>query len=512
MRIDARAGVVLDSAMLSENMKRYIPLAVWIVVVSTLIFIPLKINSYGFLPGDDAMRHAAKTISGKTWQQILIMRSDFQIDPSPGWQAVLARVHQGFGCDTEQLVIFSVVALMSLVLLCALPWFRRPEAWLAALFAAAIIIPACTTRIARGRPYIFTDAVLITILFLWSRQEKDKPRLRVSIFTALLVAASAWIHGSWYLLVLPGAAILFAGFWRLAICYGVCWLAGSFFGCALTGHPWEFLFQAVRHVLEAFGHFTVNRQLEPEWHSSDGATSAVLAVAALLLWRATSIGWNPRAVLNPAFMMMILGWVLGLKVQRFWWDWGVPAFLVWVALELQEHFERHVAFDSVRRLFVTLGIAAGVFLGFTCDRDSRWTSNLTTEYLTPENPDLAGWLPESGGIIYNSDMDVFYTTFYKNPTAPWRYVLGFEPGLMRPEDLEVFRKAQWNYGDARAYEPWVKKMRPEDRLFIHAKHGGAPNCPGLEWNYAATELWIGRLPRPASTAPPPNSQPDGAPK
>jgi len=134
VRIDARAGVVLDSAMLSENMKRYIPLAVWIVVVSTLIFIPLKINSYGFLPGDDAMRHAAKTISGKTWQQILIMRSDFQIDPSPGWQAVLARVHQGFGCDTEQLVIFSVVALMSLVLLCALPWFRRPEAWAGGAF------------------------------------------------------------------------------------------------------------------------------------------------------------------------------------------------------------------------------------------------------------------------------------------------------------------------------------------------------------------------------------------
>jgi hypothetical protein len=221
--------------MLSENMKRYIPLAVWIVAVSTLIFIPLKINSYGFLPGDDAMRHAAKTISGKTWQQILIMRSDFQIDPSPGWQAILARVHQGFGCDVEQLVIFSVVTLMSLVMLCAVPWFRRPEAWLAALFAAAIIIPACTTRIARGRPYIFTDAVLITILFLWSRQEKDQPRLLVSIFTALLVAASAWIHGSWYLLALPGAAILFAGFWRSAICYGACWLAGSFFGCALTG-------------------------------------------------------------------------------------------------------------------------------------------------------------------------------------------------------------------------------------------------------------------------------------
>jgi len=130
--------------------------------------------------------------------------------------------------------------------LCALPWFRRPEAWLAALFAAAIIIPACTTRIARGRPYIFTDAVLITILFLWSRRKKINPPAGFHFHRLAPSAASAWIHGSWYLLV-PGAAILFAGFWRLAICVTV--YAGwreVFMVAALTGHPWEFLFQAVR--------------------------------------------------------------------------------------------------------------------------------------------------------------------------------------------------------------------------------------------------------------------------
>jgi len=127
---------------------------------------------------------------------------------------------------------------------------------------------------------------------------------------------------------------------------------------------------------------------------------AVLAVAACCYGAPTSIGWNPRAVLNPAFMMMILGWVLGLKVQRFWWDWGVPAFLVWVALELQEHFERHVAFDSVRRLFVTSESPPEFFL------DSPATA--TALDIEPDdrisharNPDLAGWLPESGGIIYN---------------------------------------------------------------------------------------------------------------
>ena len=80
-------------------------------------------------------------------------------------------------------------------------------------------------------------------------------------------------------------------------------------------------------------------------------------------------------------MMMVLGWLLGLKMRRFWWDFGTPAFIVWVALELQEHLEQHLSFDSAKRLLITLAIAGGVFLGFTSDRDSRWTENLTTEYL-----------------------------------------------------------------------------------------------------------------------------------
>jgi hypothetical protein len=186
--------------------------------------------------------------------------------------------------------------------------------------------------------------------------------------------------------------------------------------------------------------------------------------------------------------------------------------MVWVAMELQEHFENHLSLDSARRLLITLGIAAGAFLGFTSDRDGRWTANLTTEYLTPETPGIAGWLPESGGVIYNSDMDVFFQTFYKNPTADWRYILGFESGLMRPEDLVTLRKIQWNHGAAsEAYEPWVKKMRHADRMIIRASGGNPPDIPELEWHYAVTGLWIGRLPQAASI-PPPNSTADGTPK
>jgi hypothetical protein len=487
--------------MLSPNVKRYIPLAAWLVVILTISHIWQTIIGYGFLPMDDALRHAAKAVSGKSWQQILVMRDDMPIDPSPGWQKILEWVHGGFGWNADMLVVFSVGALMLLLMFCGLPWLRRPEAWLAALFIAAVFIPACTTRFARGRPYLLTDAVLIVILFLWSRQEKDWPRRAAIIFTPLLVAASAWIHGSWYLLCLPGAAILFAGFWRSALVYGACWIAGSFLGCALTGHPLDFWIQSVRHMFGVFGTIVVNSQLEPELHPSDGAPVAVLVVIAFLFWRKISGNWNTRVLLNPIFLMMVLGWLLGLKMQRFWWDFGAPAFIVWVALELQEHFERQISFDSAKRFLITLALAAGTFLGFTSDRDGRWTENLTTEFLTPQTPGIAGWLPEPGGIVYNSDMDVFFPMFFKNPTADWKYILGFESGLMRLDDLETLRTIQWNHGAAfEAYEPWVKKMTRADRMILRGSGGSPPGIPELEWHYAATGLWIGRLPQQNSPA------------
>src|ERR1700722_4519276 len=194
-------------------------MAVCFVAVSAIFFIPLKIIKLGFMPMDDALRHVAKTVSGKSWQEILVMRGDFPIDPSPGWQKILEWVNHASWVQNwqdgpaEALVIFSVVSLMLLVTLCALPWLRRPEAWLGGLLAATVFAPACTTRFMRGRPYLLTDFVVMTILLLWSRQAKDSPRKLALILTPILVAASAWIHGSWYMLVLPAAAILFAGFW-----------------------------------------------------------------------------------------------------------------------------------------------------------------------------------------------------------------------------------------------------------------------------------------------------------
>jgi hypothetical protein len=170
---------------------------------------------------------------------------------------------------------------------------------------------------------------------------------------------------------------------------------------------------------------------------------------------------------------------------------------------LQLLLEARLAADSFKRLALTGGLAAATFLASTNDSGSRWTYNLTLQYLTADNPDLNGWLPEKGGILYSSDMTVFYQTFFKNPNADWRYILGYEPGFMPDEDFSVYHKIMWNFGDAKAYEPWVKKMRPQDRLVIRAGRGSPPNIPQLEWEYGVSGIWIGRTPHTNSPPPAP---------
>jgi len=213
------------------------------------------------------------------------------------------------------------------------------------------------------------------------------------------------------------------------------------------------------------------------------------------LWRYAAGRWTWQCVNNPIFMLALLGWILGLRFGRFFYDWGSPALLVWIALELNEHLQRHLASGSIQRLGITGGLCASLFFALTTDANSRWTRALDLEFLSDKDPEMAPWLPEKGGIVYSWDMSVFYQTIYKNPHAPWRYILGFNDIFMPLEDLRILRNIQRNFGAYKAYEPWVRKMRPEDRLVIRSAEGAAPSIPGLEWHYTARELWVGRKPR-----------------
>src|SRR6266853_413606 len=115
---------------LPERFRRYVPLFAWLVVVTVFLAIPLKIISLGYLPGDDALRHAAKAVSGKPWPEILVVGDAYRIDQSLGWHGILGWLHHLMGWNAEGLVIFSVVGLFLVANCAMLPWLKRPEAWL----------------------------------------------------------------------------------------------------------------------------------------------------------------------------------------------------------------------------------------------------------------------------------------------------------------------------------------------------------------------------------------------
>ncbi len=456
-----------------------------------LLAIPFKIISYGYLPGDDALRHVAKAVSGKPWPEIIVTGEVFKIDHNLGWHGILGAVHQMFGMDAEGLVIFSVVALFALVNFATLPWLKRPEAWLVVLLTA-MIISDLPQRFLLGRPFVVSITALMTILFIAQNQQ---PNWKNFLGITALLAASTFIHGVWYLWLLPIGAFFFAGQFRWSLALTGAWICGTAFSMLASGHPADYLSQALQIVLHGVGGHLTNRTEVTEFQPFGGDILAVILVGALVALRAALRQDVSRLTKNPAFWLMCGCWILSFRVSRFWEDWGWPSLMVWFATEMDILLAAKIVQDSLKRLLLVVILAMAAFFATTADLNSRYTKNLTWQFLSEkEHPELAGWMPDKGGILYSVDMGIFYQTFFKNPHGDWRYMLAYEPALMPEEDFKTYQGILWNNGDAKAYEPWVKKMKPADRLVIHGGKAEHPGIPQLEWNYGVSGLWIGRLP------------------
>jgi hypothetical protein len=475
-------------------LRRYVPLVVWAIAILVILFIPLKIIGYGYLPGDDALRHAAKAVSGKQWSQILVLNPVYKMDHEFGWDLLLTKIHEWENWNDETLVVFSVVFLFALVNLAGLTGLKRPEAWLVSMLTA-MILSSIPMRFMLGRPYLITLASLIAILYLWRTHRDAPPRLPALLLMIALAVCSTFFHGTWYLWVLPIGSFFLAGEFRWGFALGVCWVIGVVIGSLMTGHPFEYPVQAVQLALLAVGAHMTQRTMASELQPFNGDVLALAILGGLLILRALTKLKSVPLTRDPTFWLAAICWMLGFKVARFWVDWGWPALMVLIASDLQLLFETRFEVDSFKRLGLTCVLAAATYLATTSDFNSRWTGTLTQQYLTADNPDLAGWMPDKGGIFYTVDMSLFYQTFFKNPTGDWRYMLGFEPTWMPKEDFETYHKILWNFNDGKAYKPWIDQMTPADRLAVRGAGNGEPDIQGLEWKYGVSGIWIGRLPQ-----------------
>lgn len=461
------------------------------------VFTPLKIISEGYLPYDDALRHAAKAVSGKNWQDILVLREEMWLDSHPGWHSFLEALHKVSGADTDQLVAFSIFFFFAGVVAAGIFCGTYPELFLLSLIFVLLLHPTWALRLGLGRPLLASMGWLIFFLKLSEDKNFSGPLKAQHFFLTVLTALVSWFHCQWYLYLFPLAAVFISGNWRNAIRLTCLLVPGIILGALLTGHPVQFFYQTFLHAWRSLMLPKDQEILVPEFQQGALDFSVLSAVMLLLLlkWgmdRKVSAGY---LIKNPAFILMLMCWILGAKISRFWLDWGIPSFLCWTSLYITDFYSKRFKPENWKRIFVIL-LTGGIFY-FTCtfDYQGRWSECLSVEYLNAKEPVPPEWLPEKGGIIYCDLTSGFNWTFFRYPKGDWKYILGFEASMMPEEDLNTFHQIRFHPGDASCYIPWVKKMTPKDRLLLMQYYPAPPDLPELEWHALPSRSFIGRLKR-----------------
>jgi len=465
-------------------------------VLAAAVLIPFRVLGHGFLPGDDALRHAGKVVSGKDWPDIIVMRPDMPIDSHPGWHAALGAVHGLTGWGTHALVVLSVVALFALLSLPAIVLMRRPEAWALSLLAVAVSEPRLFGRLLFGRPFLVTLAAYLAVLFLLPRLQSARPARAVMAGVAAVLALAIWMHPVWYLSLLPVLGCLLARWWRAAGRLSACLLAGVFVAACLTGHPLDFFVQTVQHGRLTVALDAQTETLSMELRPQSGSPVLLLALLALVGWRALRGRLRGADLDTPVLWLAALGWVLGWVSLRFWSDWGIPAVLVFAALQIQDLLVERVPDNALPRIVAAAAACGVCVVALAANVDGRFMP-AHRRYLALFNPAARDALPGAGGILYSDDMGIFFQGIYRLPKAPWRYLLGFEPGLMPPDDLALYRAMTDRRNRVpEMYEVWVRRMRPEDRMILETTGlRDPPPVAGLEWRFFPPTYWSGRLPR-----------------
>ena len=464
----------------------------WLLVLICLFYIPVKITSYGWMPQDDALRHAAHGVNEKTWGEVILVRPEFDVDHNPGWHSILRFLHRSFDLNQDDLLLLSIIGLYLLFNITGAILSPRPLAWVAALAVLAVSDLAATYRVIIGRPYLVSCSVALILLALWTRQKLDLKSWRPWVASIAVLTLAVWIHGSWYLFLLMPLAFFLAGQGRRAGALVVCLVAATLLGALMSGHPLDFLRFHVQAPLEIFSEMRVNRQLVSEFQPGNTVVVLVLfcAVIAILLQRKGRFKLADLAT-DPVFMLAVTGWLLGIMVNRFWGEWGRVAITFWLALRISDLIDMSASLrlPRVRYCLALFVCVALVFLS-THDERGRYSERVMDEAIHFNDPRLADWVPRPDSLIYSNTMLVFYMHYFAYPHATWKYVVGFESSLMPEDDLQVLRNLHYNYSYGKEFAPWVKKMRPQDRLITRSL---IPGVDGIEWIQASRNFYIGKL-------------------
>lgn len=436
------------------------------------------------------MRHAAFAVDNRTWSEVLVIRESIldDVDSHPGWHGYLRVLHTLLDLDTEGLVIASFITTFFVFACVGLYGSGAPLAWMVTLLVLYLLDGGVLMRLMLGRPFAISMAVALAILFLWQRRER-LPKIAEYMITSMLLGVAIYMHPSWYLWLIFPPALLLCGRWEDAFRFGACLLIALLIASMLAQSYYNIVFYPIHHLIVSMTMDPIRRvHLVGEFQPGSGVMFVVFAVVvALAVLTLRGRSWR-ELVLRLDFCIMVIGWVAGLYVTRFWGDWGSVGFIAWTcwALSTLKFNPAPAVHDKV---VVSSLVCAAFFLLVSSDSAGRYSQPLKDVLMTKPVEELRGDLPDKGGILYSTDMRFFYQTYYRMPAAGFRYVIGFEPGMMRQDDWDTFRRIQLNDGSIESYDHWLKKMTHADRIEMSAPF--KPVVKGFEFIPYAGK-WIGR--------------------
>ena len=483
------------------------------ITIATVVALPLMVVSRGFTPTDDVLRDVAKAVSGRDWGDVILLRPGLSPDLNThvGWEMILSTLH-AMGVNKFGLLMLAIAGLASLAFLPPALYMRRPEIGIFLLLSSTILDFDAIHRCFFGRPYLIGMFCLSSILFLWDRFAAQPRNAKLIVAFVCIIAIRVWTRSTLIMLGIPLAAILASAIlhwrWRPLLYFMGCLTAGAILGTLMTGQPVEFLVYNFRHFYVTLFSDQASAYRVSELGPLKHSPMIFLFFVTYLCIR-TSAGRDSERLKHPAFLLVLLGWLLSFFIARFWLEYGFPAMLVWIALDLQDALEKRMPRDSLARLAFSIFCAVALCIAALKPHEALWKRNplaaaVNVERLYQTNP---SWFPGEGGVLYSGTMRIFFTFHHLFPHARWKYSTGMEAGFMPEKDLRVYEAINLTRA-AEAYLPWVEGLRPHDRVVIPQPRSKNIDqvFPMLDWNFIEPEFWFGRpksVSAAAETATPP---------
>jgi hypothetical protein len=500
-----RSGLFKNTSAIKINV---IPLIVVLLFFLTALSCWLCVVSKGFIPPGDALRHVAKVVSDKSWDEVVVLRKDFDgnQDTHPGWHFVL-NIFNNLGLTKDELVCVSL----------AIPWFfvfviysivlKRPECFILALCIGFMLEPGENLRVFLGRPYLITMGMTTAYLYFWDPSGNGKsPILLQCGATIVLSAIQVWIHpSSWYLLGIPASAVfcsgLFARRFKYPFLFIVCLVFGVLIASMFCGHPISMFSNNFKQLQWAVLGGNSGTFLVPELlptYVKDGTAVILIILFTLRIMPNAWVGIDWR---HPFIWLTIIGLFSGFFVYRFWLDWGLVGLLAWISIDFQEVIKTKIKYNDLTRLI--LAACVSIFLVILVlgavrlsnpNKIIRNTAMIEKSYLEDKS-----WFPGDNGIIYSNSNSTFYQIFYTVPEGNWRYMFGFEQGLMPENDRQILLRILKDPLNLDLYEAWTEKMDSQDRLIISNNRVNLSmikknkNLSKMQWKQITVDKFIGRL-------------------